>query len=198
MEDHCEGLPQREGLGGGREHLDLGALGLPHDEEHWPVLDSDAIGALQVKVVLGLEGARLEEGDRHKVALEAVVVARDVLVVLLLLQLLLVKLDLDLHVLLAVAHVVALDVTKVYQVVELVVGVELSDELLRVACHHARGIQSTALSGVLLVPADGGLGEVDAADPCLEGEVGLEGRVGQHEGRAQAEVALAVQGVVRF
>lgn len=124
----------------------------------------DVARPLEVEVIFGLVGARFVEHDRNEVALEAIIVAGDVAIVLVFSELLLVKFDLDLHILLAVTHEVALHVPEVDQVIKLIINIELCDECI---------LQIVRVDD-LLVPSYVRLGEIDPADPCLESDVRLD------------------------
>jgi hypothetical protein len=167
VKHQCEWLPQLQLLlvsvairWRDREDADACAEGLPDDEEDRAVLHFDVARPLQVEVVLSLVAARPVEHYGDQVPLEAVIVSGDVPVVFFLGELLLVELDLDADWLLAVAHVAALHIAEVQQVVELLI-------------HGEVGYQGRLCGGGerLLVPADGGLREVYPWDQCLEGHI---------------------------
>jgi hypothetical protein len=170
-----------------RQNFDPDALRFPYHKEHRPVAHLNVFSFLQIEVVFGLIRARFLHRDRDQVPLESVIVSRYIPVVFLLNELVLIELDLNLHILLPVAHVVALNIAEVYDEVELFIGVELRNELLLQEIRTRR----------LLIPANCGLGEVDATDSRLEGQVGRDKRE-RVEGGRQRIVALKIQHILRF
>ena len=60
-----------------------------------------------------------------------------------------------------VAQISALHISEIHYVVEFIVSVDLRDKFVLLETREGR----------LLVPADGRFGEVDTADPPLEGQI---------------------------
>ncbi len=113
---------------------------------------------MQVKVIFRLIGASLQEGNCHQVTLKSVVIARNVFVVFVLSESLLIEFDLDLNILLAIAHKVVLNVLEIDYVIELFVSIKFSYQLILFVVFASR----------LLIPADSSLSIVYACYLSLE------------------------------
>ncbi len=126
------------------------------------------LSLLQVEVIFGLKRACLLKSNGHEISLESIIVPRYVPVVFLFNKLVLIKFDLYLHILLPIAHIIALNVLEIYHEIEFLIGVKLRYQF----------ILEITRTGRLLIPADCGFSKVDTTDSRLEGQIRLDQGVG--------------------
>ena len=136
------------------------------NKKYRTILYLNVISSLEIEVILGLEGTSFEESYCHKITFESIIITRDIAIVFFLSKFLLIELDLYLNILLSIINIVALHVSEIYHIVELIISIELRYETVLLSL--SRSINFISL---LLIPTNSCLCKVYTTNQGLEGEV---------------------------